>query len=383
MKRRLIALLILALLTSGALAEAKVLTLPPATKVIEAEAFAGVKGAKSAVLPEGILEIRAGAFRDSGIRTLNLPDTLVLIDEDAFEGSTIVYVTATEGSYAYQWADERGYIKRGLTIAGLNVAAENGYITTQTQTWSPEVINGTPPYTYAYTLKRGTTTLATRAYSTESSYSYTFLLSGDYELTVSIKDKDGDTAAVTYPFTVTLGGTKLTGVVRIYVDTDAKGNIVQKSSKTGHYELQIQNDSGASLSYDNHVFDSPVFSYGSTNGGDLKLFDADGVNRSNAQLWTFSFETTAEQVDELLRVTMDEWVADADSEKTISIGYQYESLPYIISTRNCFIAVAAWCKVLGYSTLDNIVNTAADYSDYIAWRMFERYGSYWTYVGQY
>ncbi len=79
------------------------------------------------VLPEGLTEIQANAFADSSLSAINLPSTLTSIGEGALPDPGTVMVTATEGSWAYEWALEAGYI--GLQESSIDdFIIENGRI---------------------------------------------------------------------------------------------------------------------------------------------------------------------------------------------------------------------------------------------------------------
>lgn len=86
------------------------LRLPSSTRIIESEAFAGLKTARTIELPDGIQEIRSCAFANSSITTINLPSSLSFIADDAFKNCPLESVYAAEGSYAYNWALTKGYI---------------------------------------------------------------------------------------------------------------------------------------------------------------------------------------------------------------------------------------------------------------------------------
>lgn len=94
-----------------AAAQADTLTLPSSLTVIEEEAFYGNKSLDAVVLPEGITEIKAGAFAGSSLSSINLPTTITSIADDALPAPGSVTVTAIEGTWAYDWAVEKGYIE--------------------------------------------------------------------------------------------------------------------------------------------------------------------------------------------------------------------------------------------------------------------------------
>ncbi len=86
------------------------LTLPAALKIIEEEAFCGNTSISRVIVPEGATTIEARAFADSSLTEIVLPSTLSSIDPNAFSGCGQFAVSAPEGSYAYNWAVEKGYI---------------------------------------------------------------------------------------------------------------------------------------------------------------------------------------------------------------------------------------------------------------------------------
>lgn len=573
--RRVISLwLILALLTLGAGLAEQDLQLPGALQVVSEEAFAGDTDIRRVTLPEGVTEIQKRAFASSGVTEINLPSTLTFIAEDAFADTPLSSVSAVEGTYAYNWAVDHGYIaapvpsaltatvsastasttvgevvtwtvkasggtgncrytfrlykdnslvveeNRGtsntfsysLDVAGayyvacdvaddrieigvsggsvtvtnrasalsgeitcdktsasvgdtvnwtvhpeggsgkysytyliyrnnakiytspaiddnvltyqfdkaatyyltcklsdgsktvtltsakivvtkaesgtgfsINVQTDSDALsTTDSQVWTVTPSGGKAPYRYSYTLKQGTTTVETQAYGTDSSFGHTFFKAGSYTLNIKVKDSSGAVVSEDYPFTVSRGATAVTGVVRIYVDTDSFGNVVESTGKTGHFELQLNNDSGDGIYFDNKRFDNPVFSFGSAGGGAITVFGAEEVSRHNARLYTFSFNTTADKVDQLLHSVMPSQYLNINSESENDIGYLYSSKKsYVIKSSNCFTTVAAWCTVLGYTQLSQIVTDSKSYTDYIGWKMYNQYGAGWDYVGDF
>ena len=118
MKEKLVRCILLAILETVFLlmlscASATILTIPAEVDVIGEEAFYGDTNLDEVVLPEGIRTIGPRAFSRSTVRRINLPDSLESIAEDAFDEDSNVVVTATAGTYAYQWADSRGFIYHG------------------------------------------------------------------------------------------------------------------------------------------------------------------------------------------------------------------------------------------------------------------------------
>ena len=99
--------LILVLSACGALAEAT-LKLPSDIKEIAEMTFFSDTSLDRVVLPKGIRKIGGKAFAESSVKTVNLPESLEEIADDAFDPG--VTMTAVKGSYAYEWAVENGFI---------------------------------------------------------------------------------------------------------------------------------------------------------------------------------------------------------------------------------------------------------------------------------
>lgn len=87
-----------------------VLELPSSIVHIEKEAFYGAESIDRVILPKGIRTIGRGAFANSSVKSINLPSSIVYIADDAFDGSQLSDVTATQGTYAYNWAVAHHYI---------------------------------------------------------------------------------------------------------------------------------------------------------------------------------------------------------------------------------------------------------------------------------
>jgi len=86
-----------------------VLTLPSSLQIIDTEAFYGSKSINKVVLPNGVKEIRARAFADSTLTEINLPDSLMTIDDSAFSVPGNITVTANKESWVYNWAKAKGF----------------------------------------------------------------------------------------------------------------------------------------------------------------------------------------------------------------------------------------------------------------------------------
>ena len=191
--RKLISILLaLALMCANlsAIAEA-VLALPKALKIIDTEAFYGDTAIDKVVVPEGTTEIRARAFANSTLSEINLPDSLTFIDDTAFEGLSDIIVTSSEGSYAYNWAVEKGYINTSSLRVSVTCSATEA-VPEESVTWMAEGVNGVAPYKYRFQLFCDGARIATRAYTTDNTYTYTFSKAGSYYVIVQLKDDNGE-----------------------------------------------------------------------------------------------------------------------------------------------------------------------------------------------
>ena len=103
----------------------RTLTLPDSLEIIEDEAFYGDTSLESVVLPEGIERIGNRAFANSSVAEINFPDSLTYIADSAFSGVSQVYVSAESGSYGYNWA--RGKSNLTLLTYSLSLRKEISY----------------------------------------------------------------------------------------------------------------------------------------------------------------------------------------------------------------------------------------------------------------
>ena len=93
---------------SAAADEEKVITLPAQLTIIEEEAFYGSAAIGHVIVPEGVEEIRARAFADSGLTAIELPASLTMIADDAFDGVSGLTATVMDGSYAKTYCEALG-----------------------------------------------------------------------------------------------------------------------------------------------------------------------------------------------------------------------------------------------------------------------------------
>ena len=261
---------------------------------------------------------------------------------------------------------------------------ENKLSITQNQIWYVEPSGGVAPYRYSYTLTRGSDAVESQPYSENDMFGHTFFRTGDYNLNIRVRDSSGAVVSQDFPFSVGQGTAEVTGVIRMYVDTDGLGNILRTDSKTGHFELQLNNDSGDGIFFDNRYYENPVFSFGSAGGGAVTVFGAQSVSRQNAQLYTLSFTTTATKVYNLLNSILPNQYLNINAESENDIGYLYPSKKaYVIANTNCFTTVAAWCSALGDDRFSDIVSASNSYTDYIGWRIYDDQGFDWFYLGDF
>ncbi|MBE5772694.1 MAG: hypothetical protein E7337_02020 [Clostridiales bacterium] len=81
--------------------------LPASLKEIRTEAFLNDPAIEKVVVPEGTEKIGSRAFAGSGLKEIELPDTITYIADDAFEGCDDLVVNVPWGSYAHKWASFR------------------------------------------------------------------------------------------------------------------------------------------------------------------------------------------------------------------------------------------------------------------------------------
>ena len=85
--------------------ETESFSLPSSLTVVEEEAFAGDTSISDLKLPEGTQEIGARAFADTQLYTIGVPESVINIAEDAFEGVTTPLLMETAaGSIAVSFA---------------------------------------------------------------------------------------------------------------------------------------------------------------------------------------------------------------------------------------------------------------------------------------
>lgn len=148
-----ICLLAMLLVSMGCAAASKksfVLNLPANLDIIDAEAFESADALEKVVVPEGTTEIRSRAFAYSSLVEINLPSTIQYIAEDAFEGCEGLVIMAKEGTYAYNWCADHGFITEGPAIISLNCSHEDTAEIGDTITWAVRTAGGTGAISYHF-----------------------------------------------------------------------------------------------------------------------------------------------------------------------------------------------------------------------------------------
>ena len=97
--------------------------------------------------------------------------------------------------------------------------------------------------------------------------------------------------------------------VRIFVTTDDNGNIIRSNDKTGHFELQIDGLNGASLNFDGHTFNKPVFSYG---GAGVTMYNGSLVPYNNCRYYSFDFTAPSDKVYDFIMNKMRDTYLDTN-----------------------------------------------------------------------
>ncbi len=78
--------------------------LPASLKEIRAEAFLNDPAIEKVVVPEGTEKIGSRAFAESGLKEIEIPESVTYIADDAFEGCEGLEASVHRGSYAHEWA---------------------------------------------------------------------------------------------------------------------------------------------------------------------------------------------------------------------------------------------------------------------------------------
>ena len=143
MKQWLALLLAALCLCLGAALAENTLVLPDDLVEIGEGAFRDVGAIDEVVLPEGITTIGEWAFAGDTIGAINLPASLVSIADNAFDGPVAVEVSAEYGTYAYDWAADNGYIEGLDDVLELSIESGRATITKYNGTATELVIPNT------------------------------------------------------------------------------------------------------------------------------------------------------------------------------------------------------------------------------------------------
>ena len=149
MQRWISLTLTMCMLAVTALGEGR-FVLPAGLKVIEEQAFYGDTSVDEVIVQEGTETIGAQAFAHSSLSAITLPGSVTSIADDAFDGCGEVEVSAQEGTYAYDWAVEKGLIDAVTPTPAeyFTYTIENGactitgYTGSDTEVVIPETIDG-------------------------------------------------------------------------------------------------------------------------------------------------------------------------------------------------------------------------------------------------
>ena len=90
--------------------ETGTLTLPAGTKAIDEYAFEGIRST-TVVIPKGCTQIKAGAFKKSGVRVVQVLGALDAFQGDPFEGcGNIIFKVSTANESLSSYAENAGHL---------------------------------------------------------------------------------------------------------------------------------------------------------------------------------------------------------------------------------------------------------------------------------
>lgn len=92
------------------------LFLPEGLRVVEEEAFDGVRTIREIILPESIERIESRAFANTGVTEIAFPDDIVYIADNAFAGTPLETVYAQPNTVGYQWGVMHGFFQAPFSI---------------------------------------------------------------------------------------------------------------------------------------------------------------------------------------------------------------------------------------------------------------------------
>ncbi len=145
---------------------------------------------------------REGERVDS--RAYSADETYSFTFTEAGTYSVLVHAKDDEGETVQVWSSEITVSARGLAIDSVQSEPEE-VCTTQTGVWTVQGSGGTPPYQYAFRLRKGDVPAGEQDWSDEDSFSFTFESAGEYVLEVQIRDASlTETPVLSCPVSVSL-----------------------------------------------------------------------------------------------------------------------------------------------------------------------------------
>ena len=199
MKKRIAVLCLFMFLVTVFPAWAAEWTFPGNLEIIEEEAFAGITHMGVLTLPESLKRIENKAFVGSVIDELFLSESLEYIAPDALDLAQVGKVSATPGTYAFDWAMENGYIRLkhiDVTLTADAQEVQSG----EPVTWTAALSEEEPDIAYRWVLTFGNEILFA-AETTDSTFIYAPIRTGSYTMTVSILSSYAEGSSEPLPFT--------------------------------------------------------------------------------------------------------------------------------------------------------------------------------------
>ena len=307
-------------------ATADTLVLPADMTTIEDEAFEGAASFSEVVLPDGIASIGQRAFAYSGVSAINFPESLSYIAENAFEGIESMAVTAIEGTYAYNWAVDHGFIARPEFT--LRLTCDTGATATagSTAAWTAQAEHGLEPYRYLFNLYLDGQKIDTQAYSSKSEYRHTFSEAGEYYVIAKCKDDNGEIVSVqSEMITVTADVPVIQSIVCSANEIQTADPVNWTVSATGGeapYSYSFALSLNGAVVAEQPASESNVFGYTFAADGDyvLSVTVTDAYQETAAETVSFSVALRAVEITELV-CSADEPLTEESVTWTVSAAY--------------------------------------------------------------